>query len=110
MARPIFLIGFPLEADNAAVHHVQQDLSVKLEDEYHVIAYKVPGLESIDFKVLNAVGASSIEIEELIQTANAFAKQVLEEQQQQQQKVDISNILNEQLEQIKNNPEQDGKI
>lgn len=107
MARPIFLIGFPLEADNAAVHHVQQDLSVKLEDEYHVIAYKVPGLESIDFKVLNAVGASSIEIEELIQTANAFAKQVLEEQQQ---KVDISNILNEQLEQIKNNPEQDGKI
>lgn len=107
MARPIFLIGFPLEADNAAVHHVQQDLSVKLEDEYHVIAYKVPGLESIDFKVLNAIGASSIEIEELIQTANAFAKQVLEEQQQ---KVDISNILNEQLEQIKNNPEQDGKI
>jgi hypothetical protein len=107
MARPIFLIGFPLEADNAAVHHVQQDLSVKLEDEYHVIAYKVPGLESIDFKVLNAVGASSIEIEELIQTANAFAKRVLEEQQQ---KVDISNILNEQLEQIKNNPEQDGKI
>lgn len=107
MARPIFLIGFPLESDNEAVYRVQQDLSVKLEDEYHVITYKVPGLESIDFKVLNAVGASSIEIEELIQTANAFAKQMLEDQQQ---KVDISNILNEQLEQIKNNPEQDGKI
>jgi hypothetical protein len=77
MAKPIFLIGFPMSADNESVYHVQADLSQKLEGEYHVIAYKIPGIESIKFEVLNAINASDIEIEALISKTNEFINQVL---------------------------------
>lgn len=105
MARPIFLIGFPLEADNVAVQQVQMDLSSKLEGEYHVIVYKVPGITSIDFKVLNAINASDIELEELIEKTKSFTKMMLEEYH-----AELTNSLTEHLEKNKNNPEQNGKV
>jgi hypothetical protein len=79
MAKPIFLIGFPLEADNTAVYQVQQDLSQKLDGEYHVIAYKIQGVTAIDFKVLNAIDATDVQIEELIAKTSEFANQLLSE-------------------------------
>ena len=79
MAKPIFLVGFPLHADNESVYHVQADLSEKLEGEYHVIAYKVPDINAVTFEVLNAINATDIEIEELISKTKAHIEEVLKE-------------------------------
>lgn len=92
MAKPIFLIGFPISSDNESVYHVQSDLSQKLEGEYHVIAYKAPDLESIKFKVLNAINSSDIEIEDLIAKTNSFIEEVLKETDEFLQAFNENNI------------------
>jgi hypothetical protein len=79
MAKPLFLIGFPINSDNESVYHVQSDLSNKLDGEYHVIAYKAPEIDSIKFEVLNAVDATDIEISELILKTNSYIEEVLKE-------------------------------
>lgn len=96
MAKPIFLIGFPMEADNEAVFRVQSDLSQKLDGEYHVIAYKIPGIESIKFEVLNAINATDVQIEELISKTSDFTDQILK---------DHTHHLQEIMEELKNNPQ-----
>jgi hypothetical protein len=108
MAKPIFLIGFPLHAENSAIHIVQADLSKKLEGEYHVLTYKVPGLDSIKFEVLNAINASDIDIEELIEKTRQSANDILEDYHSK-----FTNLLNQSLhkdDKIKNNQNEDGKI
>ncbi len=79
MAKPIFLIGFPMEADNHSIFQVQNDLSQKLEGEYHVIAYKIPGIESIKFEVLNAINATDSEISELISKTESLTQGIIAE-------------------------------
>ena len=108
MAKPIFLIGFPLSADNDAVYGVQRDLSQKLEGEYHVIAYKIQNIEAIDFKVLNAINATDAQLEELIEKTSTFTEQLMADYQNKLNSAfnDALNVVQE----IKNNPENNDKI
>lgn len=92
MAKPIFLIGFPMSADNESVYHVQADLAQKLKGEYHVIAYKILGIESIKFEVLNAINATDVEIKDLIAKTNEFVNQVLLETNEFLQAFNENNI------------------
>lgn len=96
MAKPIFLIGFPMEASNDAVFQVQDDLTQKLEGEYHVITYKEPEVKSIKFEVLNAINADDVQIEELIAKTSEFANQILAESDR---------LVQEIIDAAKNNPQ-----
>jgi hypothetical protein len=65
-AKPIFIVGFPLSADNSSIRHVYNDLNIKLGEDYHVITYKASEIISTTFTVLNAINATDVEISELI--------------------------------------------
>jgi hypothetical protein len=105
MTKPIFLIGFPMEASNDAVFQVQDDLTQKLEGEYHVITYKEPAVTSIKFEVLNAISADDIQIEELIAKTSAFANRILEESNSLVQEIIDQNLVQEIIDANKNNPQ-----
>lgn len=77
MAKPIFLVGFPMSADAASVYQVQQTLKMQLDD-YHVLVYKEPSKEHITFDVLNAVDATDVELAELVERTAASVKSIIE--------------------------------
>jgi len=77
MAKPIFIIAFPINADSSQVLSVQSELSIKLGDDYHVLTYKSPDTQTIEFEVLNAVNAEDIEISDLIQRTSTFIQTML---------------------------------
>jgi hypothetical protein len=79
MAKPIFLIGFPTGADRAAVYETQKALSRRLEQDYHVLTYQAAEVTSIKFEVLNAINATDIEIEQLIDRSQGWIDQLLKE-------------------------------
>lgn len=66
MAKPIFLIGFPIKVDASSVHGIQSSIAHLLEGEYHVIVYKTSKIQEVSFEVLNAINATDVEISELI--------------------------------------------
>ena len=105
MTKPIFLIGFPMEASNDAVFQVQEDLTLKLEGDYHVITYKEPAVTSIKFEVLNAIGADDIQIEELIAKTSEFANRILQESNSLVQEIIDANLVQEVIDTNKNNPQ-----
>jgi len=78
MAKPIFIVGFPVEANPQAIQHVYLDLDAKLGEEYHVLTYRSSNSEDISFQVLNAVNATDIEISDLIEKTQTEIKNLLD--------------------------------
>lgn len=66
LAKPIFIIGFPVESDNSQIDSIRQSLEYKLNSEYHIITYKAQDILTVTFNVLNAINASDVEISDLI--------------------------------------------
>jgi hypothetical protein len=66
MAKPIFLIGFPIEAELSSISGIQSQIHSLLGEEYHILAYKTSRIRDISFEVLNAINATDIEISDLI--------------------------------------------
>jgi hypothetical protein len=66
LAKPIFIIGFPVESDNSQIDSIRKSLEYKLNNEYHIITYKAQDILTVTFNVLNAINASDIEISDLI--------------------------------------------
>lgn len=69
MAKPIFIIGFPLKADREHVNEAARGLELKFGEEYHVLSYRTSNIENVTFQVLNAVNATDVEIGEVIKKA-----------------------------------------
>lgn len=69
MAKPIFIIAFPIKADVEQVQVAIEGLEKKFGEDYHVLPYRTSNIEDVTFQVLNAVTASDVEIEELIKKA-----------------------------------------
>ena len=69
MAKPIFIIGFPLKADLGQVQVAIEGLEKKFGEDYHVLPYRTSLIEDVTFNVLNAINSSEIEIKELIDNA-----------------------------------------
>lgn len=65
MAKPIFVIAFPYNADPVGVQQAYSDLVDKLHD-YHVLTYRTRDVTGIDIEVYNAVDATDTEIADLI--------------------------------------------
>jgi hypothetical protein len=66
MAKPIFLIGFPIEAELSSISGIQAQIHGLLGKEYHILAYKTSRIHDISFEVLNVVNATDVEISDLI--------------------------------------------
>lgn len=71
MAKPIFIIGFPIKADLQQVETAIEGLEKKFGEDYHVLPYRTSNIEDVTFQVLNAVNSSDVEIAELIKKAQA---------------------------------------
>lgn len=76
MAKPIFLVGFPIGADPQETDKARQSLSLLLNGEYHVIVYRTQEIKSISFQVLNAINSTDVEIEELIEMTKNHINQL----------------------------------
>jgi len=74
MAKPIFLVGFPVEADSTALGETRTSLNYLLNEEYHVIVYRAQEIQSVQFQVLNAINSTDVEIEELIEKTTLHLK------------------------------------
>lgn len=94
MAKPIFLVGFPIHANAESVYQVHQSLKLQLDD-YHVLVYKEPDKEKISFEVLNAINATDIEITELIERTSNFIKEALDGANELQQIITQNNQSND---------------
>lgn len=68
MAKPIFTIGFPQDADPEQLRGAQDGLSKKLGEDYHVIVYATSKTQDIKFDLFNVVDVDDSTIEELKQT------------------------------------------
>lgn len=79
MAKPIFIIGFPLKADVEQVQVAIEGLEKKFGEDYHVLPYRTSNIEDVTFQVLNAVNSSDVEIEELIKKAQEEIEQLRKE-------------------------------
>ena len=91
MATPIFIVGFPPNADPESIGQVYKDLDYKLGDEYHVLTYRAQGLTDIDFKVLNVIDADDVQIADLIKTTREEIELLLQERPL----IDLSGIADE---------------
>jgi hypothetical protein len=101
MAKPIFIVGFPPNADPESIGQVYKDLDHKLGEEYHVLTYRAQGLTDIDFKVLNVADAEDAQLAEIITKTREDIELLLKERPL----VDLSGIADEI---IKKNKEQNG--
>jgi hypothetical protein len=76
VSRPILLVSFPISVELSVLNAFSEILSNKLTDEYHVFVYKDSKKDCVDFRVLNAIDATDIEIvdliKELTQELNSF--------------------------------------
>lgn len=79
MAKPIFIIGFPTKADVQQVQTACEGLEKKFGEEYHVLPYRTSNIEDVTFQVLNAIGASDIEIADLIKKAQEEVEELRKE-------------------------------
>lgn len=91
MAKPIFIVGFPPNADPDSIGQVYKDLDYKLGEEYHVLTYRAQGLTDIDFKVLNATDAEDAQLADIITKTREEIELLLKERPQ----VDLSSIAEE---------------
>jgi hypothetical protein len=68
MTKPIFLIGSPILGHDQLIKLKTgvDEIRDYLNSEYYVISYLDNRLTELDFKVLNAINATDIEIDELI--------------------------------------------
>jgi hypothetical protein len=68
MTKPIFVIGSPLlDLENMTkLRTAVDEIRDHLKSEYFVLCFLDNTLTTLDFKVLNAINATDIEIEDLI--------------------------------------------
>jgi hypothetical protein len=98
MAKPIFIVGFPVEASPQSIQHVYIDLDNKLGQEYHVLTYRTSKIEDVSFQVLNVTDATDAQISELVEKTQNDIKRLLDE---------LSLLeVNQMITDIKNNEEQ----
>ena len=79
MAKPIFIVGFPISANPEAIQRTYLDLTTKLGEDYHVLTYRTSKIEDVAFNVLNAEHASDVELSELFETTREQISQLLDE-------------------------------
>jgi hypothetical protein len=65
MAKPIFIIQFPLEVSQKESLSISEQLTQKLDD-YHVLGYRDNATETVAFRVLNAVDADDAELKKIV--------------------------------------------
>jgi len=65
MAKPIFIIQFPLEVSQKESLSISEQLTQKLDD-YHVLGYRDNVTETVAFRVLNADDADDAELKKIV--------------------------------------------
>jgi hypothetical protein len=67
MAKPIFIMQFPIEVPQETSLQVSEQLTQKLDD-YHVLCYRDNSTESVAFTVLNAIDVNEEELKTAVDT------------------------------------------
>jgi hypothetical protein len=67
MAKPIFIMQFPIEVPQEASLQISEQLTQKLDD-YHVLCYRDNSTESVAFTVLNAIDVNEEELKITVAT------------------------------------------
>jgi hypothetical protein len=67
MAKPIFIMQFPIEVPQETSLQVSEQLTQKLDD-YHVLCYRDKSTESVAFTVLNAIDVNEEELKTAVDT------------------------------------------
>ena len=65
MAKPIFVIHFPIAVPQEESLHISNQLTEKLDD-YHVLAYRDNVTETVEFTVLNPVDVNEEELKKIV--------------------------------------------
>jgi hypothetical protein len=64
MAKPILVVGFPLQVELEEMSNAITPIDRRLTD-YHVIAYRATNIDDLSLKVLNPGEVSDLDIETL---------------------------------------------
>lgn len=67
MAKPIFTIGFPSSSNREQLTKTQEALSLKLNEDYHVLVYATSKTDDVKFDLFNVTDVKESDIEELKQ-------------------------------------------
>lgn len=65
MAKPIFVIHFPIAVPQEESLKISNQLTEKLDD-YHVLAYRDNVTETVEFTVLNAVDVDEEDLKKIV--------------------------------------------
>ena len=66
MAKPIFVIHFPITVPHEESLKISNQLTEKLDD-YHVLAYRDNLTETVEFTVLNPVDVNEEELKKIVE-------------------------------------------
>ena len=73
MAKPIFLVGLPMDFETNIVQNIQQMLEDKIQD-YHPLVYIKKDGDEIDFKALYEKDFDEVKFEELKELVRSNAR------------------------------------
>jgi len=73
MAKPIFLVGVPMDFEPHIVQNIQQVLEEKIKD-YHPLVYTKKDCDEIDFKALYEKDFDEVKFEELKELVRSNAR------------------------------------